>query len=155
MEVLCRGPAGTPRILFDVLPATIPEVDVDRSDIAVGDGFAGTRHHIRGVSMAGQSSGRRARTRRPRAFVTRLLDRLDHVGFRATDLDAIARGWQIRGSDRFQRTYRDPRWDSISACSTCDATGLLGAETCSDCAGAGTVRSAPVEPTRVEKARPS
>lgn len=105
--------------------------------------------------MTGHTSGRRARTRRAGGFVTRLLDRLDHVAFRATDLDAIARGWQIRGGERFRRTYRDPRWDSVSACPVCDGSGLIGAGTCCEFAAAGTVRSAPVESNPVAKVHPS
>ena len=54
--------------------------------------------------------------------------------FRAPDLDAAARGWQVSRPAPFRRVYRDPRWDSISACLPCNGAG------CVACDGRGTVR---------------
>jgi hypothetical protein len=39
------------------------------------------------------------------------LDALEHRIFRKSDLDALARGWQISRPRPFTRRYRDPRWD--------------------------------------------
>ncbi len=42
----------------------------------------------------------------------RMLDEADHLIFREPDLDAVARGWEVRREALFRRTYRDPRWDT-------------------------------------------
>jgi hypothetical protein len=47
----------------------------------------------------------------------RLLDAIDRFAFREPDLDALARGWEGRRDAWFVRSYRDPRWDSVTACS--------------------------------------
>ena len=44
--------------------------------------------------------------------------------FREPDLDALARGWEVHRPTPFRRVYRDPRWDSIVACTDCQGTGL-------------------------------
>jgi hypothetical protein len=87
------------------------------------------------------------RTTEPDAgtWITALLDRLDRFAFRELDLRATARGWQVRRGRRFQRTYRDPRWDTIRACPTCAGRGDDGARTCAGCNGAGTIRQEPAE----------
>lgn len=38
----------------------------------------------------------------------RLLDAADRRIFRKPDLDAVARGWEVRREHRFRRTYRMP-----------------------------------------------
>jgi hypothetical protein len=61
--------------------------------------------------------------------------------FASDDEAARQRGWQItRGPGGHGRSYRDPRWDQISACSQCDGTGAAGARRCENCDGRGTVR---------------
>jgi hypothetical protein len=84
-----------------------------------------------------------------RTRISALLDRLDRFAFRELDLRATTRGWQVRRGRRFRRTYRDPRWDTIRACPTCAGRGDVGARTCADCDGAGTVRREPTELTGV------
>ena len=71
--------------------------------------------------------------------ITRLLDALDRLLFRDPDLRATARGWQVRRPRRFEREYRDPRWDLVVRCGTCDAEGTVGARTCPDCDGRGRI----------------
>jgi hypothetical protein len=77
----------------------------------------------------------------PPTLLARLLSALDHAIFRGPDLDAIARGWQVRRERPFHRVYRHPRWDTITACTGCRGSGTSGAAACHDCDGRGTVRS--------------
>jgi hypothetical protein len=84
----------------------------------------------------------------PADWSERLLLRFGNWLF-ATEDDAVAkaRGWQIdRSRGKRVRRYRDPRWDTVHACTTCDGRGarLLDALACQDCDGVGVVRSAPV-----------
>jgi hypothetical protein len=76
-------------------------------------------------------------------WVASLLEKLDVWIFRTPDLDALARGWQVHRSRRFYRTYRDPRWDQISSCATCQGIGSVGAHECPTCNGACTIRRVP------------
>ena len=71
--------------------------------------------------------------------ITRLLDTLDRWLFREPDLRATARGWTVSRSQRFEREYRDPRWDLVVRCDGCDGEGTRGAHTCPDCDGRGRV----------------
>jgi hypothetical protein len=73
--------------------------------------------------------------------ITRLLDALDRWFFRDPDLHATARGWTVRRTRRFEREYRDPRWDLVVRCEACDAQGTVGAHTCPDCDGRGRILS--------------
>lgn len=66
-----------------------------------------------------------------------LMNTLDRRIFAAEDAVALVRGWEIsRLPNGFGRVYRDPRWDSISACGLCRGA----AESCPSCGGCGTVR---------------
>lgn len=61
--------------------------------------------------------------------------------FATEDAAARARGWQIsRPRKGFGRTYRDPRWDLISACELCGGVGGSATEPCRPCGGSGRVR---------------
>jgi len=71
--------------------------------------------------------------------ITRLLDALDRLLFREPDLRATARGWTVRRTRRFEREYRDPRWDNLVRCNECDGEGTCGAHTCPDCDGRGRI----------------
>jgi hypothetical protein len=82
-----------------------------------------------------------------RTWISGLLDRIDRFAFRDLDLDATARDWQVLRGPRFQRTYRDPRWDTIQECSTCHGSGSDGAHPCPRCEGRGTVRHEPAHLT--------
>lgn len=64
----------------------------------------------------------------------RLLDAIDRFAFREPDLDALARGWEVRRGARFVRTYHDPRWDSVTSCPSCLHRMAVGAacERCGD-----------------------
>jgi hypothetical protein len=62
------------------------------------------------------------------------------------DARAEARGWQVhRVPNSRTRTYRDPRWDTVSACHSCGGHGLSHTDgaACPACAGTGVIRSAP------------
>ncbi|WP_219416691.1 hypothetical protein [Pseudonocardia nigra] len=74
-------------------------------------------------------------------WIARILDAVDHALFRAIDLDATARGWQVRRDSWFSRTYRDPRFDSLSPCAACAGSGGAGAGVCPECEGNGTIWS--------------
>jgi hypothetical protein len=73
------------------------------------------------------------------SWITRLLDRIDRAVFREPDLRATARGWQVHRTRRFEREYRDPRWDLVSTCGTCGGHGTVGAHECQDCDGSGRI----------------
>lgn len=61
--------------------------------------------------------------------------------FAAADADARRYGWQVtvtRGG--FGRTYRDPRFDYLVACTACSGPGCKsGDTTCSACHGTGRI----------------
>jgi hypothetical protein len=83
---------------------------------------------------------------------------LDDAVFKQSDLDATARGWKVRRDRPFTRTYRDPRWDSITTCPHCGGAGTCGARTCKECDARGTIRIAssdPVQPTVRQETRPA
>ena len=85
---------------------------------------------------------------------SRLCSALDHAIFERPDLDAYVRGWEVRRDRPFTRTYRDPRWNSVAACPTCDGVGMRGAHRCGECDGLGTVRTnktGSAEPTRATR----
>ena len=71
--------------------------------------------------------------------VSQLLDVLDRWLFHDPDLWATTRGWTIRRARRFEREYRDPRWDLVVRCERCDGDGTLGTHTCPDCDGCGRI----------------
>ena len=74
----------------------------------------------------------------PRRII-RLLDALDRWLFREPDLRATARGWTVRKTRRFEREYRDPRWDLAVRCDGCGGEGTVGAHDCTHCGGRGRV----------------
>jgi hypothetical protein len=61
------------------------------------------------------------------------------------DARATGRGWEVRRGARGTRVYRDPRWDTVHACTSCGGHGLSLTDgmACPACAGIGVVRSAP------------
>jgi hypothetical protein len=65
--------------------------------------------------------------------------------FRSSDYQARQHGWQIVARHGgLSRTYRDPRFDDLAACTTCSGHGRnLGRVTCPDCRGSGRVSLAP------------
>ncbi len=68
----------------------------------------------------------------PRRWLNRL--------FEKNDAEAYWRDWQIikvRGG--FGRRYRDPRFDTLAACSLCGGTGTRAGQPCSPCLGTGRV----------------
>jgi DnaJ-class molecular chaperone len=52
------------------------------------------------------------------------------------------RGWEVRRGRHLARTYRDPRWNSVTVCPSCAGSGSEGAQDCSTCRGTGTIRHA-------------
>lgn len=85
----------------------------------------------------------RTRLRPIYKWVLRHLRATEDKIFRAPDLDAASRGWQVRRDRPFSRTYRDPRWDFVSACARCSGSGLVGVDECPDCEGDGTIYECP------------
>jgi DnaJ-class molecular chaperone len=65
--------------------------------------------------------------------------------FRSSDYQAHQHGWQITPRhEGLSRTYRDPRFDYLAACATCNGRGHnLHSITCPDCQGTGRVSLAP------------
>jgi ribosomal protein L37E len=75
----------------------------------------------------------------PLDLVLRLVRALGGKIFRADDRYARNRGWQVTsGRGGLSRTYRDPRFDSLTACPACGGQGRhLDETTCSSCQGTG------------------
>jgi hypothetical protein len=74
-------------------------------------------------------------------WLVQLLRKWEDRLFAAEDAAARVRGWQVsRPQKGFGRVYRDPRWDSISACEACDGDGMTAAKPCLSCGGQGTIR---------------
>jgi hypothetical protein len=75
--------------------------------------------------------------RTPRASVmTRIwqvVEQAGRIAFSASDERARARGWDVRETGRWSRSYRDPRFDRYGPCPRC-----TGAD-CGRCAGTGRV----------------
>jgi hypothetical protein len=65
--------------------------------------------------------------------------------FAVDDRFALQHGWEItRRWGGLARTYRDPRFDSLHACSRCGGRGVAEGATCLPCEGTGRVtRGAP------------
>jgi hypothetical protein len=71
------------------------------------------------------------------AFVPRRLG--DHL-FRMNDTEASWRGWQItKVYGGLGRRYRDPLFDALAGCSTCQGAGAGAGMTCVPCLGTGRV----------------
>jgi hypothetical protein len=87
--------------------------------------------------------GKRTPEHRVRTWISDLVERADRFAFGELDLDATARGWEVRRDRPFRRTYRDPRWNTIVECPSCGGEGLDGAHSCGECDGMGTVRREP------------
>ena len=92
-------------------------------------------HVMKEQSVAESSPGSSEVPRR----ITRLLDALDRWLFGEPDLRATTRGWTDRRPRRFEREYRDPRWDLVVRCEECEGEGTVGAHTCPDCGGRGRI----------------
>jgi hypothetical protein len=88
-------------------------------------------YHEVGQTDVGQTTGP--------AGIRGLLDRLITRLFAAEDERARDRGWQVRRTAHgFGRSYRDPRWDRISACESC--AELSENPGCPLCTGTGVIR---------------
>lgn len=74
-----------------------------------------------------------------RDLLFRLLSAIGNMIFRADDHRARERGWQIIPRyGGLSRTYRDPRFDYLVACSACSGRGCNPDRiTCFDCLGSG------------------
>jgi RecJ-like exonuclease len=75
----------------------------------------------------------------PRNLLLRMLSAIGSKIFRTDDCRARERGWQV--TPRYgglSRTYRDPRFNSLTPCPACDGRGYNpDLTTCSRCAGSG------------------
>ena len=62
--------------------------------------------------------------------------------FAAEDLQACDLGWEItRSRCGLRRSYRDPRFNYLTACTACDGKGCdSSGVTCIDCDGAGRIK---------------
>lgn len=74
-----------------------------------------------------------------RDLLLRVLSAIGTMIFREDDHRARQRGWQITPGHRgLSRTYRDPRFDHLVSCSSCNGRGCNPDRTiCSDCRGSG------------------
>ena len=75
----------------------------------------------------------------PRDLLLRALSAIGGKIFRTGDHRAHDRGWQvIPRHGGLSRTYRDPRFDYLIACSACNGRGYNSDRIgCSDCRGSG------------------
>jgi hypothetical protein len=75
----------------------------------------------------------------PRDLLLRVLNAVGSKIFRADDRHAREHGWQISPRHGgLSRTYRDPRFDSLTLCGTCNGHGLNSDRTsCRGCGGSG------------------
>jgi hypothetical protein len=81
--------------------------------------------------------------RLPRSWLGRLLDAVGGWVFQADDRTAIQNGWQITTHHRgLGRSYRDPRFDTLHACSRCNGSGERDDEPCAPCSGTGRISRA-------------
>lgn len=73
--------------------------------------------------------------------------------FQADDLRAHGRGWQINSRHGgLSRTYRDPRFDYLTPCPTCNGRGRdFSGLTCPTCDGAGRIVLNPAEAPEPER----
>lgn len=71
-----------------------------------------------------------------RKWLRSVAEHLDRAAFRNSDLDAVARDWEVRSPRLFVREYRDPRWDTVTACRGCGHRVVIG-EACARCGPAG------------------
>ena len=81
---------------------------------------------------------RRSRIRR---MLDTLFDVLDDWAFTKLDAQATAQGWQVRRPAPFIRVYRNPRFDTLSACRSCAGEGVTAKGVCLTCFGTGRVRA--------------
>lgn len=102
------------------------------------------RSNTRGVRSVREN---RRRSRRLPDCIAQWLDMLDRIAFRDPDLRAMARGWEVRRPRLFQRVYRDPRWNRVTACTLCAGRGTVDGYRCPKCNGRGRIIAAP--PSRV------
>jgi hypothetical protein len=73
--------------------------------------------------------------------------------FQADDRRARDRGWQITSRHGgLSRRYRDPRFDFLASCTTCNGRGCNArGVTCSDCDGTGRIVLASAATSRPER----
>jgi hypothetical protein len=78
------------------------------------------------------------------SFLPKLKSRLAGIAqriFAAPDADARLHGWQVTiTNDGWGRSYRDPRFDRLLACSACKGQGCCPRDTtCPVCNGTGRI----------------
>lgn len=71
--------------------------------------------------------------------------RLGERVFATTDADARQHGWQVTAAQRgLGRQYRDPRFDTLTACAGCHGRGTKApGNPCRTCSGTGRIVAQP------------
>lgn len=75
-----------------------------------------------------------------RRLMVTLLDILDDWAFAKLDAQARVQGWQVRRPAPLIRVYRNPRFDTLSACGACVGEGVTSRGPCLSCLGSGRAR---------------
>ena len=79
----------------------------------------------------------------PVRWLRRLIETAGDRLFRTDDQTAIKNNWQItKRHGGLSRRYRDPRFNTLLACSRCSGSGGYPDEPCATCGGTGRVRLA-------------
>jgi len=86
----------------------------------------------------------------------RLLRAITQRVFDAADGDAYRYGWQVTATHSgFGRTYRDPRFDQLVPCTSCNGRGRNHDDTaCSACHGTGRIILNPAALSRQVRGQP-
>jgi hypothetical protein len=74
------------------------------------------------------------------SWVAYALRRWGDRSFAMNDNEAYWRGWQItKTHGGLGRRYRDPRFDTLAACTRCEGTGVYADAPCEPCQGTGRI----------------
>ena len=92
----------------------------------------------------------------PRGLLLCVLGAISKKIFRADDSCARDQGWQIiPRHGGLSRTYRDPRFDHLVACTACNGHGCYpSGVTCSGCNGTGRIVLDPADVSRPGRGQP-
>jgi hypothetical protein len=95
------------------------------------------------IKSTSRASENKAKIRRV-SWLAALAERAGTRLFLRDDLTAIENGWQItQRHGGLGRRYRDPRFDTLSACPRCGGRGTVAEVPCAPCRGTGRITREP------------